>query len=165
MRRQNGFTLVEILISTLIFGVIIGGILAVLKVADMSWHTDMGLLDLQQQLRMAVDGMSREIRQTSHSRILGITNGGSRVDFTLPGITNAVSYYLSNSQIIREHPVGEMKVLASDTNILNFCCVGGAGCTDCGNAHVIQITAQATKTVRNRPLSFSLKEQVRFRNE
>jgi len=160
---MSGLSLIEILISTLILGIIVAGIFAVLNIADMTWNSDMGLLEIQQQVRQAIDGMIREIRQCRPQDIT-IKDEGSRVDFLVPDISNSISYYILNNQILREHPAGTQKILANDITDLKFCCVGGISCTDCLNAGILQIRIRADKTVKGRPLSFSLKEQTRLRN-
>lgn len=151
---MKGFTLVEILVSVAILSFVVAGIFMVLNIADKSWHSDMGLLDLQQQARQAMDGMVREIRQSDSSDIT-ITNNGGRVEFYIPDVSNAISYYLENNQIIREHPLSTKKILANDVNSLNFSLL----------SQVLEIQMEARKTVLQRELSLSLKEKARLRNE
>jgi len=62
---RKGFTLIEILVSIAILSVVIAGIFAVLNIGDMTWHSDMGVVNLQQQARQAMGSMVREIRQAS----------------------------------------------------------------------------------------------------
>ena len=66
---MRGFTLVEVLVSLLILSIVLAGIFAVLNVGQMNWNSSMSSLDLQQQVRQAMDGMSKEIRQSSFSNI------------------------------------------------------------------------------------------------
>ncbi len=171
---MRAFTLIEILISIVILCVIIFAILSVLYVADLNWHTEVGLLDLQQQARQSMDGMIREIRQ---GKLLTISSGGGRIDFSIPvSILNPdsyynVSYYLENDQIIREHPIGTRKNLANNITNLSFCCWYGASCgTDCTGSEVLQIQLKAQKTSRDIELAFPqeegkfLTEKVKLRN-
>jgi hypothetical protein len=161
---MRAFTIIEILVTFLILSLIIGGAFAVLNVANLSWNTSLGMLGLEQGVRQAMDGMTREARQSRPSNV-DVHNGGSQLDFYLPNITPVISYYVQNNQLIREHPNGTRQVLANDINNVNFCCVGGADCYDCSNSRILQIQLQASKSVRNAPLSFSLAEQVKLRNE
>lgn len=159
----KGFTLIEIMIVTLILGIIIGGIFGVLYVADKSWSFDMALLELQQAVRQAMDGMTREVRQ---SRPASITILNNTLSFYVPNISKVIRYALStNNSIIRRHPQQVVKVLANNITGLNFCCIGGTDCIDCANSRILQIHIQAGRTVRGRLISFSLTEQVRLRNE
>jgi len=164
MKEFTGLSLIEILVTMVIMSFIIGGIFAILSIANLSWNSSMGLLDLQQGVRQAMDGMTREARQ-SRPTFITIANGGAQLDFFIPNISNVISYYVLNNQIIREHPTGTSKVLANDISSLNFCCLGGADCMDCANSRVLQIQIQADKIVRGRALSFALQEKARLRNE
>ena len=171
---MRGFTLIEVLVSFGILIIVFAGVFAVLNVGQMNFGTGMASLDLQQQARQAMDGMTKEIRQ---SRVNNITISTDRtmVDFTVPiNITtnpitysSVISYYLNaDNQIIREHPTETTKVLANDIRNLSFCCIGGSDCFDYQNSTTVQIQMEATKSVRQRNLtSFNLTEQVRLRNE
>lgn len=163
---MRGFTLVEVLVSALILGLLISGIYGVLNVGNMTYLTDMGLLDLQQQTRQVMDGMTREIRQSGRSTPYSMTiNTDGSLTFSIPSISN-ITYSLNNShQIIRQQG-GTNKVLANDVNSLIFCWWNGTSCctTNCGSLQVLQISINAAKTVMRRPLTFSLTEQVRLRN-
>lgn len=161
---MSGFTLVEILVAALILSFVAMGILAVLYVGDTSWHSGMAWLDLQQGVRSAVDGISREARGGNIST-LSISANNTRVDFYLPGVSNAISYYLSDSQLLREHPAGTTKVLSNNIDEISFCCLGGANCTDCANANSLNINITAEKTEKDRVYNFSLIEKVMLRND
>jgi len=184
----KGFTLAEILVSAVILSLIIAGIFAILSVANISWYTDMGLLGLQQQARQAMYKMVREIRQSSPLRK---TIDGGKITFYIPPEVYAdadgnlnpwvgpISYYRDVNdtnndgvvnQIIREYPPGTKKIVANDIDSLSFCCWDGVDCCnpileDCSNLYVLQIQLRATRTVRQKPLVFSLTEKVRLRND
>lgn len=153
-RFLTGFTLAEILVSVAIAIFVISGVYAVLNVANISWFTDMGMLDLQQNARLAIDGMTREIRQSS-SQEVAISGGGEKVVFSIPDVSDTIAYYLNNSQLIREHPAGTEKVIAYDVSSLDFSSSGD----------IVAVQLGLAKTVQKRDLSFSLREKVRLRNE
>lgn len=175
---KKGFTLIEVLVSVAILSFIVAGIYAVLNMANKTYNEDMGLVDLQQGARQAMDGMTREIRQSGRSSpySMNIDTNGS-LTFSIPSISSII-YRLDNNfpQIIRQ--LGSTnKVLANDINTLNFCWWDGIDCCDpvsenCSNLQVLQIQIRATKTVRGRELCFPgpcdpvqfLTEQVRLRN-
>lgn len=156
-----GFTFVEGLISVLILGLLMGGIVMVLKTADMSWHSESGLLDLAQEARQAMDGMIREMRQGNSNYVI-ISNAGARIEFKIPTDITAepvtysdnIAYYLSGSQIIREYPLGTTKVLANNISSLIFS----------QSADTVGIALTASKDVRERTFTFSLEEKIRLRN-
>jgi len=168
---MRGFTLLEILISFTIMSLIVAGIFAIINVAEMSWNSDMAFLDIQQQVRLAMDGMTREVRQTKPSQIT-VSGGGGRIDFLLPKPTTGdylIGYYLQGGRIIREHPTGTTKILANYINTLSFCCCLNEDCThyctNCSNANALRIQIQGTKTMRGRTATFPLTEKVMLRNE
>jgi prepilin-type N-terminal cleavage/methylation domain-containing protein len=159
---MKGFTLVEILVVIIIAVFVSAGIIAIFYVANTNWYLDTGLLDLQQQARLAMDGMTKEIRQ---SRIANLTvsAGGIDVNFTIPmnlsnpgntTYSSVIHYYKNNTQIIREYS-GSTKILANNINNLSF------NVTD----ETVVIRLSAFKTVLQKPLILNLTEKVRLRNE
>ncbi|TAN61784.1 hypothetical protein EPN16_02850 [bacterium] len=154
LSAKEGFTLVEILISAAIALFVVLGVYAVLNIGNATWFTDMGMLDLQQEARLAMDGMTREIRQSSSSG-MSITNVGEKVEFYIPDVASSISYSLQNNQLVREHPAGTEKVLSGDLTSLNFSLA----------SDIVTIQLILGKTAQSRNLSFSLTEKVRLRNE
>lgn len=163
---MRGFTLLEVLISFVILSILTVGIYGVLNISDKTYHNDMGLLDLQQQVRQSMDGMVKELKQSKAS-LITISNGGARIDFKVPidlttspvTYTDLIAYYRSGNQVLREFPAGTTKVLANDINVLNFSLAGNE----------LQVQLSAQKTVRQRVLTFPLTglltQKVRLRNE
>ena len=174
---KRAFTLVEVLISSVIVMVIIVGIIAIANVGNKEWSTEVGLLGLHQQARQAMHGMVRETRQSQYTDVI-ISSGGEIVEFKIPrdifsGSTSyyqPIDYYLSNDQLIREHPMGTTKVLANDIKSLNFCFWDGIDCCDpitedCSSLDTLEIRLESEKDIRGNTLSFSIREEVRLRNE
>lgn len=176
---MKGFTLIEVLISVVIMTIMIGGLFMVLNIADLNWSLGGGLLGLQQQARQAMDGMVREIRQSNNSHIS--IPASTNIIFSIPtDITSVpvtyselISYYVSSGQLFREHPMGsdppDRVAVANDINSVTFCWCHGATCDTCdnvnGGSNLVRIQVVAGRTVRQRPVSFSLTEKVRLRNE
>lgn len=160
-RIKRGFTLVEVAITIALIGFLAITIAAVLNVGDNTWRTEMILLGLQQRVRLAVDGMAREIRVGEDCSKLAITADTAELDsviFSIPSSAQDIEYSVNaNDELIREHPVGTTKILAMNITELDFDCPAG---TDMAT---ISLTAQTTEG--KWPLSFSLKEQVWLRNE
>jgi type II secretory pathway pseudopilin PulG len=153
--RLEGFTLIEAIITIVILGFVVISIVAVLNVGRQTWHTEMVLSELQQQVRLAIDGMAREIRQSSNITTPAEGGSGSQIDFSVPGSSSPISYYLNNTQIIREHPPGTTRILANSIEYLNFSRL----------EDIVVIHVNATKKAGARTLSFSLIEKVSLRNE
>lgn len=123
---KKGFTLVEILVSIAILSFIVAGIYTVLNMANKTYDEDMGLVDLQQQARQAMDGMTREIRQNSSSDII-ITDGdgtvgnpGPVINFKIPNSSYCFRYSLnSNHQLVREILICSPESLLSQQALAN----------------------------------------------
>lgn len=162
---MKGLSLLEVLITILIFSFIIVAIYMVLDIGNLTFSTDIALLDLLQQSRLGMSWMVKDIRQASPSSI--VITGGSRIDFNIPNIPNepiAISYYLDNGQLIRESPSGsgERRIVANYINSLCFFC---NTCADnCSNPNTLQIEVGAYKVAANgRAYAFSLKQKVTLR--
>lgn len=174
---MRGFTLLEILVSVLILGLLFAGIYGVLSVGNIIFGEDINLVDLGQQARQAMDAMVKEIRESKSSEITIIS--GNTISFKVPPVVygdpwvGPISYYRDVNdanndgvvnQIIREYPTGTRKILANDITVLSF--------SLSGNLAEMQLAAQ--KSVRGRELCFpphcaeppkTLKGTVRLRNE
>lgn len=179
---MRGFSLIEVLVSFGILIIMFAGIFAVLNVGQMNFGTGMASLDLQQQARQAMDGMTKEIRQgcqncPNNPNNITIASDGSGINFTVPiNITadpitysSTISYYLNeDNQVVREYPAGTSpKILANDITNLSFCYydIDSHSCIDTQST-TLQIHLGASKTVRQKALTpFNLTEQVRLRNE
>lgn len=122
---MKGYSLVEILVATALLALVVSGALAVLVVSDKSWNAGSELLDTQQQARLAMDRMSRELRQARSEgilRIMTVSNLGKKITYYIPGFVNPVSYNLEGSSITREYPPGTKTFIANNIDKLAFCC-------------------------------------------
>jgi type II secretory pathway pseudopilin PulG len=165
MRRKTaGFTLVELLVAGCLFIIIITLVLQTLIIANTIFNTDQALSDLLEGSVFSMDGMLRELRQGSPDTMT-ISNSGTRIDFFIPASTKPISYYVSNDQFIREHPVNTFKVISNNISAVLFCCMGGLGCADCAGGNTLQINFGLKKNLRGKELFRTVVEKVRLRNE
>jgi prepilin-type N-terminal cleavage/methylation domain-containing protein len=169
---KRGFTLVEILVSSAVMAVIAGVIYAVLDIGNLSGRQDAGLIDLQQQARLCMDGMTREIRQNKAADITISDPGpasGAEITFKVPGSSYCYNYSLSNGRVIRrilncaDSAELAQAAIANDINSLEFSI----------SVNLVEIRLSAAKTVNKRQLCFpapcetpakTLREKVRLRN-
>jgi type II secretory pathway pseudopilin PulG len=149
---MRAFTLTEALIAFFILSLLAGGIFMVTNIAILSWNSNRAMLEVVQEVRQAMDGMTREIRQSNSPP----GSESPEFEFSIPDVTNKIKYYCDNDkkQLIREHPPGTKRVLANNISFLNFT----------PTASVLKIQIRATKTIRNVPHYFSLTEEVKLRN-
>jgi len=160
----KAFTLVELLMTILLFAIIVMAIYTVLNLANAYYPVDMGLLDLQQQSRQAMEWITREARQSSSKASnITITTISSDVDsitFTTP-TKSGVYYYLNGSTLMREYPSGTTRIVARDIARLKF-----TRADDVPNkTAILTIDIRAAKTILRKPLTIQIIEKVRVRNE
>lgn len=62
-RGVGGFTLVELIISTAVLGLVMAGLLGLLTASRRAYTRGSSTVDLQQNLRVALDRMGKEIRE------------------------------------------------------------------------------------------------------
>ncbi|MCQ9206179.1 MAG: prepilin-type N-terminal cleavage/methylation domain-containing protein [Omnitrophica bacterium] len=160
LKRKLGFTLIEVLISVAITSMAVVFIFTLFNRGNALFQQEIVLLDLQQNVRLAMDGMSREIRQATPLVNVSITGipGNNMIQFNVIGANQKVAYFLNGSnQIIRQNPPGGAdKILAHFIGNLTFSL----------NTNVITLGINATKTDnKGRVLIFSLNQKVRLRNE
>jgi len=158
-RFSEGFTLLEVLVTALIMGLLFAGVIMSLKSGQMAFREDIGLVNLQDQTRRAMYNMAREIRQSSPAGI-DLTPGPGAITFSIPGGAD-INYSLNaNNQIIRTQ-AGVPTVLGNNINNLNFSLFTGTS---------VQIQAAAQRNVQGRILRFpaaagtNLTEVVELRN-
>ncbi len=67
IRNPTGVTLIEVVVATAIMGLVVTVIYAVLQSGITGWRTSELRFDVQQNLRQALDRMSRELRETGQA--------------------------------------------------------------------------------------------------
>ncbi|MCM8786681.1 MAG: prepilin-type N-terminal cleavage/methylation domain-containing protein [Candidatus Omnitrophica bacterium] len=157
---MKGFSLIEIVICIGIVSIVAWAAFSVFGVIDRAYHWEMGMLELQQKVRPVIDGMLREIREGLN---VTLADGGATITFNIPDVSNNITYYLSNNQIIRSHDDTD-RIIASNIDFLCFCWdITNNNCTtSCSDNFVVRV--EGTKTVRQKELFFNLTEVVRLRN-
>jgi len=162
---KKGFTIVELMITTAIFLIVIGAIHRVFVVGQRAWDSDLSLLDLQQSTRRGLHSVAREIR-TARLGSINISEDGTEIEFDTPG-ENDIQFFLnvSDSQLIRESPAGtgcdvlwdedKCRVLASDITDVYFNITGS----------IVEVRLQSEKSAWGRALSFPLSTKLEVRND
>ena len=152
---MRGFTLLETLITVVIFAFLVGGITQVLNVGNLTFPIDIGQMELQQQSRLAMQWMTRELRQASRvDSPVPVNADSDQVSFDSGGNSGIIYYLNASKQIIREFPSGSRKILANNITRLKFTLANS----------LLKIEVGAAQTIMNKALIFSLKEQVKLRN-
>jgi Tfp pilus assembly protein PilW len=76
-KSDTGSSLLEVLVTLMIFSIIIAAINATLLIGDSSWNTNSIHIELQQELRKSMDWMKDDLRQTGASAISDVPANGT----------------------------------------------------------------------------------------
>lgn len=166
MCRGDGFTLVELLMVLCIFTIVFGSTFQVMQRGQMSWFIADAEVELQQQLRIGMDKMIRELSQAGSTN-LSINGAQDTITFSIPTGYNAgaivwgssIQYApggTNNRQILRTS-AGETTILVN--NITNVVFAQPA-------ASVVSISLAAQKnTATGHAVNKTLSSQVNLRND
>ena len=181
--KKKGFSLIEVLVVSLILGVLTAGLLMTLTIGDRSSTISSAKADLQAKVRMIADMITRDVRQTKPSEInnngpwvnhikfrlvsgFSIVNGG----FTFYPDYIEYVYDVNTRQLTRNIIDASNNLIRSTTfdNITStrFCNdvnidLGGGAIVD----RKLIVTISAQSQANRLTLNFSLTEEVKIRNE
>ena len=157
LKNTKSFTLVEILVSVSIFTFLIAAVYTTFLVGNRSWATSSAKVALQREIRWALFGMTKELRE---AKDIFITNDmtSTKLTFRRPAV-GQVSFTFNSigndaNKIIREDE-SKKRVLARDISSLAFTYLT----TD---AIIVEITA-TKKPVFGPEIKLQLKEKVVIR--
>jgi len=172
---KKGFTLVEVLITLVIFSVIFGAIHQIYIASQKAWDSDLSLLDLQQSIRPGLYSVVREVRAASLASIamgagcdhLATPENCDQVTFDTPSENNIQFFHNStDNQLIRQDSSANQRILASNITEAYFCCAHGDGNCSCDATHnTLEVRLQSEKSVWGRTLSFPLSTKLEVRND
>lgn len=140
MRRilidQRGFTLAELLVVTAVLGLILSAVLIVQQQGQSAYLMGSNRVETQQNARVALDLMTRELRQATAVTALG---GASDVSFTIDHDNNVatapvtVRYQLSGTTLNRTEAGTTTALVGGVTNLtMTYCLVWNATANTCG---------------------------------
>ncbi len=158
-KRNSGMTLVEIMVSTVIFVVIVAVLYAGLLAANNTWFVYRGTIETQRQARLAITKMVKDIREATNIAISQNSTSAS-ISFTKPGYGD-VSYTWTNqgdnaNKIYRQHGASSLVIIAQDITSLSF--------TNTGEAIIVALTASEV-TGTGQSTSFSMSEKIALRQD
>lgn len=121
-RYERGFTLVELMLATLLLGLLFLTVWDVFSRYTLFWQRTVNRVDMYDGLRVALGRMCREIRYAQ-----GISAGSDANSLTLVNAGGqTVRYYCSRNQLLRQEK-GVSSPLASDIESIRFTYTAGAG--------------------------------------
>jgi prepilin-type N-terminal cleavage/methylation domain-containing protein len=152
---MKGFTLLEILVSILIFCFIMGGMYGVVSISKTTYDVHSVSLDLQRQARQGMAWLVRDIRGATSS----INGSSNNITFDTSDETH-VNYYVNatTSQLERTS--------LSSTLVIGAIDITGLSVTNSSSFYKIELNASKTFNSggRNRTVTFPLSEKVQARN-
>lgn len=89
--QDRGFTMIEALVTALIFSFIAGGIYTTMLAGDSSWSHNSIQIELQQELRKSMNAMQNDLQQSGSSAITDVPADGTWYDSITFYKTNGVS--------------------------------------------------------------------------
>ena len=128
---MRGFTLVEILVASLIMSIIMAAVFVTLSIGERSWFAGDVTIQLRDQTMQAVATMNRELSATRPSRINIVIGASSNtITFSIPNDNNGdgrvvdnagniewsgnITYLLNNSNQIVRNFGGASTILGND---------------------------------------------------
>ncbi len=140
LQNKTGVTLVEVLVTILLFTFLMGIALSILSASSDSWETNKRRTEMQQEMRKAVDWIKEDLRQTGLGGISNAVNSGGTTtplysDGTPYGAlwfkkstgvsggvvqwSSDIEYYLDTNQLKRSFN-GDIKTIATNISNLQF---------------------------------------------
>ena len=88
LKFLTGFTLIELMVVVAIFTIVIGAAYVILDSSKVTWHVGETKIELQEDLRLAIDDMVFEIFEADPAGVV-IAGGGSSITLQTPVDENA----------------------------------------------------------------------------
>jgi len=178
-KDHRGVTLIEALVTVIIFAFILGICYTLLISGSDSWETNSARIELQQELRKAMDWASQDLRQAGSASIVDVPADGSTytsITFrkaagasggNLVWDTDTTRYFLggtSGTQLQRQVGSGTASVIAQNIQSLQFS-------RQTSTSNIVNVSLQAEKkTPRGKnlsgktPIQASMTLQIYLRN-
>jgi prepilin-type N-terminal cleavage/methylation domain-containing protein len=168
----KGFSLAEVLVTVVIFSVLMAAVNTILLVGDSSWQTNRVQVELQQDLRKAMDWMKDDLRQTGSSAIDDVPADGewyTSITFQMvTGVTGGTLTWNSNttqfvlggtdSNQLQRIEDSTTKVIAQNIESLEFRRLAAA-------PDIIEVALEAEKdTVKGVTITSTLDFEIQLRN-
>jgi len=173
LKSENGFTLVELMIACAMVGLVMAGALVALQQGDNAYQYSTGRVEVQQNARMAVDRIVRDLRTgTTVTASTATSVTAQYIDET--GATVTVQYSLNGTDLQRNqtNPVpatAQPETLIGGVNalVLTYYDSNNVTTTTAANVRVVDIklTTQpqaGTSNLANQRAVFE--DRVRLRN-
>ncbi len=159
----------EIMVTILVFSILMTGLYTALRAGDESWETNKTRMELQQDLRKAMEWMKYELTEagdTSITNVLANGNWFTSIVFKIPtGVSNGaiawdantITFQISANQLQRVYN-GTTKILANNITSLQFR-------RQAATSDILEVALTAQKTtVKGKTVTRQLTFEVQLRN-
>ena len=159
-----GFTILELMVSLLIFSLLLGGVYSLLISGNRLWNTDSVKADLQAKARNAMEAMVKELYGSQIS-LPDVGDSDDEITFQVPDSISAGEIvwssdirYAANAsnQLARTQSGQADRVIANNVYAVQF------DHTDSDRV-IIDLTLRKN-TILNEPINFTVSQQVTLRN-
>ena len=153
-RRQQGFTLVELLVGLALTAMLLAGAMTVLSANIRVWMEGRAGVEVQQAARYAVSVMAREL---SYGDTYTLQASGADISFRDIRSNATVRYFLSGGKLFRETGGSPQPVTGDNALSANVVISAPSGETlfsqRAGNTYAVYIALTATDTVTNQTVT------------
>jgi len=159
-KDHRGVTLVEVMTTVVIFSFILGICYALLISGSDSWETNSARVELQQELRKAMDWITQDLRQAGSASIVNVpADGNAYTSITFrksAGVSggnlvwdsSTTRYFLGGTggtQLLRQVGAQTASVIAQNIQSLQFS-------RQTSTANVVNVSIQTQKTTLRRKM-------------
>jgi len=170
-QKSHGFTLMEMLITIMLFSFIMAGVYAVTAAGENSWQVNQVKIELQQEMRKAMDNMIHELRQAGDSSIVNVPADNTwytTVTFRTPaGVSSgSINWNADTIQFVRgganneylQRVSSSTKTICQDMQSLQFR-------RQSTSPDILEVAMQAQKnTVKGAVVNYDLNFSIQLRN-
>ncbi|MCA9407412.1 MAG: prepilin-type N-terminal cleavage/methylation domain-containing protein [Candidatus Omnitrophica bacterium] len=172
IKTKQAFSLVEMMVTMVIFSILLGGLYASAAVGEKAWDVNAVKVELHQELRKAMEWMIYDLRQAGQASITNVPSDGAwytTITFkSASGVTaGTIDWDANSTQFVRGGTGnaqlqrirnGVTKVLALDLSSLQFR-------RQAGSPNVLEVALAAQKsTTKGISVQYNLDFNVQLRN-
>lgn len=173
LKSKAGFSMVELMVTMLIFTILAAGMYALSMVGDSSWHSNKARIELQQEMRKAMEALVLDLRETGGTSITNVPADGawySTITFKLPTGVNSgsinwdgfsVQYSVISGQLRRIYnvtPTPITRTICQNVQSIQFR-------RQLANPDILEVAMQAQKnSSKGLALSYALNFDIQLRN-
>jgi prepilin-type N-terminal cleavage/methylation domain-containing protein len=184
--KLKGFTIVELMVVSLITGIIMSALFMTLQVGELTYEIGSAKVDLESEVRTLVDWISRDLRQAKIQEMNNNTPATDHIKFSLwtwnntTNTTNLKSSYIeysyasANQTLSRNYRDEGSTIFTVNFKNITMAPFYTSYTNETSNSfsnatlltsRKIIVAVKKTKVVKNKNLNFSMVEEVRVRNE